>query len=184
MVGPLPTGGETHSYVFTLYALSESVSLDSGMAPDEAIGLIQGASAATDIGDRGLPVNAEVRVATFAELTPLQLYRILKLRADVFVVEQDCVYPDIDDRDLEPDARHMWIEHDDIVVAYLRVVAEPPGGVWRIGRVVTAATCTRRGARVRPRAAGARAHPRAGRPRRTVVPRRVVQQPGFPGRRP
>jgi ElaA protein len=84
-------------------------------------------------------VNAEVRVATFAELTPLQLYRILKLRADVFVVEQDCVYPDIDDRDLEPDARHMWIEEDDIVVAYLRVVAEPPGGVWRIGRVVTAA---------------------------------------------
>jgi len=77
-------------------------------------------------------VNAEVRVATFAELTPLQLYRILKLRADVFVVEQDCVYPDIDDRDLEPDARHMWIEDGDIVVAYLRVVAEPPGGVWRI----------------------------------------------------
>ena len=83
-------------------------------------------------------MNAEVRVATFAELTPLQLYRILKLRADVFVVEQDCVYPDIDDRDLEPDARHMWIEADDAVVAYLRVLSGPPAETWRIGRVVTA----------------------------------------------
>ena len=64
-------------------------------------------------------MSAEVRVATFAELTPLQLYRILKLRSDVFVVEQDCVYPDIDDRDLEPGAQHLWIEQDDDVVAYL-----------------------------------------------------------------
>jgi ElaA protein len=84
-------------------------------------------------------VSAEVRVATFAELTPLQLYRILKLRADVFVVEQDCVYPDIDDRDLEPDALHMWIEDADALVAYLRVLSGPPAGTWRIGRVVTAA---------------------------------------------
>ncbi len=44
--GPCPPSGETHSYVFTLYALSEPVSLESGMAPDDAIGLIQGASAA------------------------------------------------------------------------------------------------------------------------------------------
>lgn len=83
-------------------------------------------------------MSAAVRVATFAELTPLQLYAILKLRADVFVVEQDCVYPDIDDRDLEPDAQHLWIEEDGVVVAYLRVLAEPPAGTWRIGRVVTA----------------------------------------------
>ena len=44
--GPCPPSGESHSYVFTLYALSEPVSLESGMAPDDAIGLIQGASAA------------------------------------------------------------------------------------------------------------------------------------------
>lgn len=84
-------------------------------------------------------MSAEVHVATFAELTPLQLYRILKLRADVFVVEQDCVYPDIDDRDLEPEARHMWIEEGDVLVAYLRILSGPPAGTWRIGRVVTAA---------------------------------------------
>jgi ElaA protein len=84
-------------------------------------------------------VSAEVRVATFAELTPLQLYQILKLRSDVFVVEQDCVYPDIDDRDLEPGAQHLWIEQDGDTVAYLRVLTETPDGASRIGRVVTAA---------------------------------------------
>ncbi len=44
--GPCPPGGETHSYVFTLYALSEAVSLAPGTDPDEAVSLIQGASAA------------------------------------------------------------------------------------------------------------------------------------------
>jgi ElaA protein len=90
-------------------------------------------------------MSAAARVATFAELTPRQLYGILKLRSDVFVVEQDCVYPDIDDRDLEPDAQHLWIEEDGAVVAYLRVLAEPPAGTWRIGRVVTAERVRREG---------------------------------------
>jgi Raf kinase inhibitor-like YbhB/YbcL family protein len=44
--GPCPPSGKTHSYVFTLYALSEPVSLEPGMDPHEAIGLIEGASAA------------------------------------------------------------------------------------------------------------------------------------------
>lgn len=81
---------------------------------------------------------SEIRVATFAELSPLQLYRILKLRSDVFVVEQSCLYSDIDDRDLEPDAQHLWVEDGHAVVAYLRVLAGPPEGASRIGRVVTA----------------------------------------------
>ncbi|MBB4685240.1 GNAT family N-acetyltransferase [Amycolatopsis jiangsuensis] len=72
------------------------------------------------------------------ELTAAQLYAILRLRADVFVVEQDCVYADLDGRDLEPDTRHRWFTGDDgEVLAYLRVLADP-GGVDRIGRVVTA----------------------------------------------
>jgi ElaA protein len=80
-----------------------------------------------------------VRAATFAELSALQLYRILKLRSDVFVVEQSCLYSDIDDRDLEPDAQHLWVEEGDAVVAYLRILAgRPPAGESRIGRVVTA----------------------------------------------
>jgi len=79
-----------------------------------------------------------IRVAAFAELDGLTLYRLLALRVDVFVVEQKCAYPELDGRDLDPATVHLWIESDDgAPVAYLRVLAEADGSV-RIGRVVTA----------------------------------------------
>ena len=81
----------------------------------------------------------EVHDATLAELDPATLYGILALRSEVFVVEQSCIYLDPDGRDLEPDARQVWIERDDAVVAALRMLREPDGSV-RIGRVVTAAS--------------------------------------------
>jgi ElaA protein len=66
------------------------------------------------------------------------LYDILRLRAEVFVAEQECVYVDPDGRDLEPGTRHLWIEDPEgVVVSTLRVLAEPDGGS-AIGRVVTA----------------------------------------------
>lgn len=70
------------------------------------------------------------------------LYRILWLRVGVFVVEQEAAYPEIDGRDIEPDAELLWIERDGIdgggeVVATLRVLRDPDG--LRIGRVATAA---------------------------------------------
>ncbi|MEV6298850.1 GNAT family N-acetyltransferase [Actinoplanes sp. NPDC051861] len=77
----------------------------------------------------------ELRVASFRDLDTTTLYGILKLRSDVFVVEQDCVYPDMDGRDLEPGTRHIWFERDGSVRAYLRVINE--NGTERIGRVVT-----------------------------------------------
>lgn len=79
-----------------------------------------------------------------AELGPVTLYRILALRADVFVVEQDCVYADLDGRDLEPDARQLWIEQDARVVATLRLLNDADGTA-RIGRVATAASARGRG---------------------------------------
>jgi ElaA protein len=78
----------------------------------------------------------DVRDATLAELDPVTLYRMLALRSAVFVVEQDCVYLDPDGRDLEPDARQLWIEHDGVVVATLRLLRDPDGCA-RIGRVAT-----------------------------------------------
>ncbi|MFD2469762.1 GNAT family N-acetyltransferase [Amycolatopsis silviterrae] len=75
--------------------------------------------------------------ATGPELTAAELYAILRLRSDVFVVEQDCVYADIDGLDLRPETRHLWLTSGGEVVACLRVLAEPGGGS-RIGRVVTA----------------------------------------------
>ncbi|WP_037366798.1 GNAT family N-acetyltransferase [Amycolatopsis orientalis] len=71
------------------------------------------------------------------ELAAADLYEILRLRSDVFVVEQDCVYADIDGLDLLPETEHFWLTSGADVVACLRVLAEPGGG-RRIGRVVTA----------------------------------------------
>ncbi len=83
-------------------------------------------------------LNPEVRVARLAELNPATLYRILQLRVDVFVVEQQCPYAELDGRDLEPETLHVWVEDGDAVPSYLRVLASHDG-TRRIGRVVTAA---------------------------------------------
>lgn len=78
-----------------------------------------------------------VRDASIDELDARTLYGILALRGEVFVVEQNCVYADLDGRDLETSARQLWIELDGEVVATLRILDEPDGTA-RIGRVVTA----------------------------------------------
>ena len=78
------------------------------------------------------------------ELPATALYGILRLRAEVFVVEQECVYLDPDGRDLEPSTRHLWVEDDGAVVAALRVLRESDGAT-SIGRVVTAPTHRSRG---------------------------------------
>jgi ElaA protein len=83
------------------------------------------------------PIQHDVLDAPLAELDPATLYRILQLRSDVFVVEQNCVYADLDGRDLEPSARQLWIERDGAVLATLRLLTDPNGEA-RIGRVVTA----------------------------------------------
>ena len=79
----------------------------------------------------------EIFTAAFDELDARTLYAILRLRAEVFVVEQSSAYLDPDGRDLEPETRHCWIPAGDGIGAYLRLVAEP-GGERRIGRVATA----------------------------------------------
>jgi len=78
----------------------------------------------------------ELRVASFHDLTPGTLYDLLRLRSEVFVVEQECVYPDLDGRDAEPGTRHLWFDRDGKVRAYLRILDDE--GTARIGRVVTA----------------------------------------------
>lgn len=71
------------------------------------------------------------------ELTAAQLHDLLKLRVDVFVVEQQAAYPEVDGKDLLPSTRHVWIPRDGGVAACLRVLTEPDGAL-RIGRVCTA----------------------------------------------
>lgn len=81
--------------------------------------------------------TVEFQVAGFADLTPRVLYDLLKLRVEVFVVEQECAYPEIDGRDVEPGTRHLWLSRDGAPIAYLRLLADPDG-VERIGRVAVA----------------------------------------------
>ncbi len=74
-------------------------------------------------------------VKTFNELTSQELYDLLQLRSEVFVVEQDCVYQDIDGKDQK--ALHVLGYKDEKVVAYTRVFK--PGDYFEqasIGRVV------------------------------------------------
>ena len=75
-------------------------------------------------------------VVPFADLTPHTVYAVARLRQDVFVVEQDCPYPDLDGRDLEPGTQHVLLEDEAGVHGYARVLDD--GERWRIGRVVLA----------------------------------------------
>lgn len=77
----------------------------------------------------------EFQFKHFSELSTSELYDILKLRAEIFVVEQDCVYNDLDGYDKE--ATHQFLKKDGEVVAYARLLK--PGSRFNdysIGRVV------------------------------------------------
>lgn len=77
----------------------------------------------------------QVSVKTFDQLTIEELYQILRLRSEVFVVEQDCVYQDVDNKDQK--ALHVIGVKNDEIVAYTRIFK--PGDYFEnvsIGRVV------------------------------------------------
>ena len=84
-----------------------------------------------------------VLTAAFAELPPRTAYEVWRLRQQVFVVEQDCPYPDLDRRDLEEATRHVVLLEDDVVVGTLRVLDD--GGWARIGRVAVTPEARGRG---------------------------------------
>jgi ElaA protein len=88
-------------------------------------------------------VSTEVRTLAFDELPTRTAYDVWRLRQQVFVVEQDCPYPDLDGRDLEPTTRHVVLLEDGEVVGTLRVLDD--GGWARIGRVVVAPAARGRG---------------------------------------
>jgi ElaA protein len=82
-------------------------------------------------------MSQEWVLKAFNDLTPLELYALLRLRSEVFVVEQNCVFLDIDNKDQQ--CHHLMGIQNDQLVAYTRLV--PPGLIYEqpsIGRVVTA----------------------------------------------
>lgn len=77
------------------------------------------------------------QIKRFNELSTHELYQLLGLRSEVFVVEQNCVYQDVDGKDTK--ALHIFATQDEVVVAYARLFNE--GDYFNecsIGRVVTA----------------------------------------------
>lgn len=79
----------------------------------------------------------KVEVKKFNELTLEELYEIFRLRSEVFVVEQECIYNDIDGKDI--DSLHVMIKDSGRIEAYLRVIK--PGVSYEdcsLGRVLVA----------------------------------------------
>ncbi len=83
-----------------------------------------------------------------AELDTRTLYALLRLRVEVFVVEQSCPYPELDGRDLEPRTRHYWLDatgdRSGPMLGCLRLLQEPDRD-YRIGRLCTARAARGRG---------------------------------------
>jgi ElaA protein len=89
--------------------------------------------------------TATVHRAWAADLDARTLYALLRLRVDVFVVEQACPYDELDGRDLADRTRHYWLgEAPDGVLGCLRLLEDPAGG-FRIGRLCTARSARGRG---------------------------------------
>lgn len=82
-----------------------------------------------------MPIDWKIK--TFEQLSTPEVYQILRLRAEVFVVEQNCVYQDIDNKDQK--ALHLFGEFEGEIIAYSRLFQ--PGDYFEFssfGRVVVA----------------------------------------------
>ena len=82
---------------------------------------------------------------SFDELSAREFHDLVRLRTDVFVVEQECPYPELDGRDVDPGTEHHWItDTDGRAVCVARSLVDPDGLV-RIGRVATDPSARGRG---------------------------------------
>jgi len=91
--------------------------------------------------------NIQWDIKTFQELELEELFDLLKLRVDVFVVEQKCAYPELDDHDRHLETRHL-LGHDEVgqMIAYARLLS--PGRRFpevNLGRFVVKAELRKKG---------------------------------------
>ncbi len=77
-----------------------------------------------------------IHYQSFSQFSPVHLYSVLKLRQEVFIIEQNCIYPDIDELDL--DSEHLLLlDEKNNLIGYLRIV--PPGKKFKevsLGRII------------------------------------------------
>lgn len=92
-------------------------------------------------------MTVALRRSWAGDLDAATLYRLLRLRVDVFVVEQECAYPELDGRDLLAATRHFWLDDAGEIVGTLRLLEEVVDGVtsYRIGRVCVAVNARKHG---------------------------------------
>lgn len=84
-----------------------------------------------------------IEAVPFQALDAETAYAVWRLRQQVFVVEQQAAYPDLDGRDDEPGTRHVLLRDGLDLIGYARVLDD--GDTWRIGRVVLAPEARGRG---------------------------------------
>lgn len=78
----------------------------------------------------------DILIKQFNELTPSELYEILRIRTSVFVVEQNCPYQEVDN--LDQNAYHICLKENNQIVAYCRVIDQNnPFHEVSIGRVLS-----------------------------------------------
>ncbi|MCC5915055.1 MAG: GNAT family N-acetyltransferase [Balneolaceae bacterium] len=81
---------------------------------------------------------------SFDHLTSEQLYKVLKLRQDVFIIEQDCIYEDIDN--LDQQSIHLLLMDGEKLAAYSRIVpADVKYSEPSIGRIISSSDYRRKG---------------------------------------
>lgn len=76
-----------------------------------------------------------IHYQSLSQFTPEHLYLVLKLRQEIFIIEQDCIYPDIDELDLV--SEHLLLFKENRLVGYLRIV--PAGEKFKeisLGRII------------------------------------------------
>ena len=79
-------------------------------------------------------MNAQWEWKAFNELDIHTLYDILKLREEVFILEQECLYNDIDDIDLS--SHHVWLYQDIQMIAYARIIPGTTNEYVKLGRII------------------------------------------------
>jgi len=83
------------------------------------------------------PARVELSLCRFHDLDALSLYQCLQLRSAVFVLEQQCLYQDIDGADLQ--AMHLLVKRQQQLLGYGRLLPPDTHTAVRIGRIVIAA---------------------------------------------
>mgnify|MGYP000114947440 CR=1 FL=1 len=92
-------------------------------------------------------ISMNWQIKKFSELSTNELYALIKLRIDVFIVEQTCYYPELDNLDQHPETLHLLSFENDELLAYLRILPKSTRYIEyvSIGRVVIKESARGRG---------------------------------------